>query len=99
MIASFQQILRAFLPLIKNTSSTIIIRGLSGITRIVILLLITRQFGPVEFGRLALVISVTEIFKIMSDAGLDIITIRRFSLHRRLSPRIMNNVLSLKLMT
>jgi O-antigen/teichoic acid export membrane protein len=99
MIASFQQMLHAFLPLIKNTGSTIIIRGLSGITRIVILLLITRQFGPVEFGRLALVISVTEIFKIMADTGLDIITIRRFSLHRRLSPRIMDNVLSLKLMT
>jgi O-antigen/teichoic acid export membrane protein len=99
MIASFKQILRTYLPLIKNTSSTIIIRGLSGITRIVILLLITRQFGPLEFGRLALAISVTEIFKIMADAGLDIITIRRFSLHRRLSSRIMNNVLSLKLVT
>jgi PST family polysaccharide transporter len=99
MIASIQNILRSFLPLIKNTGSTIIIRGLSGITRIVILLLITRQFGPVEFGRLALVISVTEIFKIMADTGIDIITIRRFSLHRRLSPRIMNNVLSLKLLT
>jgi len=99
MITSFPHILQTLLPLIKNTGSTIIIRGLSGITRVIILLLITRQFGPVEFGRLALVISVTEIFKVMSDAGLDIITIRRFSLHRRLSQRIMDNVLSLKLMT
>ena len=99
MITSSPPILQTLLPLIKNTGSTIIIRGLSGITRVVILLIITRQFGPVEFGRLALVISVTEIFKVMSDAGLDIITIRRFSLHRRLSKRIMDNVLSLKIMT
>jgi O-antigen/teichoic acid export membrane protein len=99
MIASIQKILRSFLPLIKNTSSTIIIRGLSGITRVVILLLITRQFGPVEFGRLALVISVTEIFKVMADIGLDTISIRRFSIHRRLSVKIMDVVLTLKLIT
>jgi O-antigen/teichoic acid export membrane protein len=99
MTTSFKQMLRAFLPLIKNTSSTIIIRGLSGIVRIFVLLLITRQFGPAEFGRLALVISVTEIFKVMADIGLDTISIRRFSLHRRLSPRIMDVVLTLKLMT
>ncbi len=99
MIVSFPHILRTLLPLIKNTGSTIIIRGLSGITRVVILLLITRQFGPVEFGRLVLVISVTEIFKVMADIGLDTIAIRRLSIHRRLSVKIMDVVLTLKLIT
>ncbi len=99
MIAFFQHIRQTFLPLIKNTGSTIIIRGLSGITRIVVLLLITRQFGPIEFGRLALVISMTEIFKVMADIGLDTIAIRRLSIHRRLSVKIMDVVLTLKLIT
>lgn len=99
MITSFPHILQTLLPLIKNTGSTIIIRGLSGITRVFILLLITRQFGPVEFGRLVLVISVTEIFKVLADIGLDSIAIRRLSIHRRLSVKIMDVVLTLKLIT
>ncbi len=99
MIAFFRHIQKTFLPLIKNTGSTIIIRGLSGITRVFILLLITRQFGPVEFGRLVLVLSVTEIFKVMADIGLDTIAIRRLSMHRRLSVKIMDVVLTLKLIT
>jgi O-antigen/teichoic acid export membrane protein len=99
MTAFSQHIKQTLLPLIKNTGSTIIIRGLSGITRIVILLLITRQFGPIEFGRLALAISVTEIFKVMADIGLDTIAIRRLSIHRRLSVKIMDVVLTLKLIT
>jgi O-antigen/teichoic acid export membrane protein len=88
-----------FLPIIKNTGSTVFIRGLFGVARIVVLLLIARQFGPSEFGRLSLVLSMVEIFKVMADFGLDTVSIRRFSVNRLLSERILRNALTLKLIS
>jgi PST family polysaccharide transporter len=49
MITSFPHIVRTLLPLIKNTGSTIIIRGLFGAARIVVLLFVAKHFGP-DFG-------------------------------------------------
>ena len=94
-----KSLFRNFLPIIKNTGSTVLIRGLFGVARIVVLLLITKQFGPTEFGRLSLVLSITEIFKVMADFGLDTIAIRRFSVNRLLSERILKNALTLKLIS
>jgi O-antigen/teichoic acid export membrane protein len=90
-------LLQNFLPIIKNTGSTVLIRGLFGVARIFVLLLITKQFGPSDFGRLSLVLSITEIFKVMADFGLDTVAIRRFSVNRLLSDRILKNALTLKL--
>lgn len=72
---------------------------MSGLTRLLLLLLIARQFGPGEFGRLALVLTVVEVFRVVADLGTDYVTIRRFSQDRVSSPDLMNNVLALKLLT
>lgn len=99
MITSFPHILQTLRPLIKNTGSTIIIRGLFGVARIVVLLFVAKHFGPEEFGRLSLVLSIIEIFKVMADFGIDTVTIRRFARNRLLSVTILRNVLTLKLIT
>ena len=93
------KLINQYLPIIKNTGSTIFIRGLFGTARIVLLLLIARQFGPLEFGRLSLVLSITEIFKVLADFGLDTVSIRRFSKNRLLSEAILSNALTIKLVS
>ena len=88
-----------FIPIIKNTSANIIIRGLFGIARVFLFLLIARKFGPEDFGRLSLVISIVEIFRVLADFGVDTVTIRRFSLNSSFSERLLGNALSLKLLS
>lgn len=87
------------ISIVRNTASTIVIRGLFGITRILLLLLIAKRFGPEDFGRLSLVLSLVEIVRVFADFGVDIVTIRRFSLNRLLSERLLGNALSLKLIS
>jgi O-antigen/teichoic acid export membrane protein len=83
----------------RNTGATVIIRGGSGIARILLLLLIAKRFGPEDFGRLSLVLSLVEIVRVIADFGLDIVTIRRFSVNKLLSERLLGNALSLKLIS
>jgi O-antigen/teichoic acid export membrane protein len=85
--------------IIRNTGATVLIRGGSGIARILLLLLIARRFGPEDFGRLALVLSLVEIVRVIADFGIDVVTIRRFSVNRLLSEKLLGNALSLKLIS
>lgn len=89
----------SILAIIKNTSATILVRGLSGLTRIILMLLIAKSFGPVDFGRLSLVLAVVELFKVIADFAVDVVTIRRFSQNRLLSGRLLGNVLTFKLLS
>lgn len=83
----------------RNTGATVLIRGLFGITRIFLLLLIAKRFGPTDFGRLSLVLSLVEIVRVIADFGVDMVTIRRFSVNRLLSERLLGNTLTLKLIS
>lgn len=89
----------SLLSIARNTGATVIIRGGSGIARILLLLLIAKRFGPDDFGRLSLVLSLVEIVRVIADFGLDVVTIRRFSINKLLSERILGNALSLKLIS
>jgi O-antigen/teichoic acid export membrane protein len=97
VITSLKNSIIRLLPIFKNTSSTVVIRGLFGVARILVLLLVARQFAPEEFGRLSLILSITEIFKVFADFGLDTITIRRYSMERHSTENVLNTVLSMKL--
>jgi O-antigen/teichoic acid export membrane protein len=85
--------------IVRNTGATVLIRGGSGIARLLLLLLIAKRFGPEDFGRLSLVLSLVEIVRVIADFGLDIVTIRRFSVNKLLSERLLGNVLTLKLIS
>lgn len=87
------------LPIIKNTSSTVLVRGLIGLVRIILLLLIARKFGPADFGRLSLALSVVELFRFAADFGIDTVLIRQFSINRIPTIKLLSNSLILKLLT
>ena len=62
-----------------NSAFGVASRAMSGFCRAGILLLIASRYGPTIFGKLALAISMTEIFRIFSEFGVDTISIRRFA--------------------
>ena len=62
-----------------NSAFGVASRAMSGFCRAGILLLIASRYGPNIFGKLALAISMTEIFRIFSEFGVDTISIRRFA--------------------
>lgn len=64
---------------IANSFFGVASRAMSGFSRAGILLLIAGKYGPTLFGKLALAISMMEIFRAFSEFGLDTVAIRRFS--------------------
>lgn len=64
---------------IRNSFFGVASRAASGFSRAGILLLIAGKYGPTLFGKLALAISMMEIFRAFSEFGLDTVSIRRFS--------------------
>ncbi len=74
-------------------------RAISGFSRAGILLLIASKYGPTLFGKLALAISVMEIFRTFSEFGIDTIAIRRFAQETELQrTRLLRRIISSKLM-
>jgi len=84
--------------IVKNTSATVVVRGTFGLARIVILLLIAGKFGPSEFGRLALALSIVDILKVVADLGIDTIAIRYFAANAARTEEFFNSVISLKVL-
>ena len=64
---------------LNNSMAGVACRAASGFSRAGILLLIASTYGPLLFGKLALAISVMEIFRTFSEFGIDTIAIRRFA--------------------
>jgi len=64
---------------ITNSFYGVASRAMSGFSRAGIMLLIAGKYGPTLFGKLALAISMMEIFRAFSEFGLDTVSIRRFS--------------------
>lgn len=64
---------------ITNSIFGVVSRAMSGFSRAGIMLLIAGKYGPTLFGKLALAISMMEIFRAFSEFGLDTVAIRRFS--------------------
>ena len=64
---------------LNNSVFGVASRAVSGFSRAGILLFIASKYGPALFGKLALAISVMEIFRVFSEFGIDTIAIRRFA--------------------
>ncbi len=64
---------------IANSFFGVSTRAMSGFSRAGVLLLIAGKYGPTLFGKLALAISMMEIFRAFSEFGLDTVAIRRFA--------------------
>ena len=84
---------------ITNSFYGVASRAMSGFSRAGIMLLIAGKYGPTLFGKLALAISMMEIFRAFSEFGLDTVSIRRFSQQNESSrPRLLVQVVSSKLL-
>lgn len=84
--------------LIRNSLSTLFVRGVLGAGRILILLLIARGFEPAEFGIFILVFSFVEVSKAIAEFGIDTVSIREFT-KVRAPHRFLETVLFLKIGT
>jgi O-antigen/teichoic acid export membrane protein len=82
--------------ILTNTGSTVLIRGFVGAARILLLLLIAGKFGPTDFGRLSLALSVVELFRFGADLGLDTVLVRQFSISQTPAEKLLSASLILK---
>ncbi len=82
-----------------NSAFGVATRATSGFCRAGILLLIASRYGPAVFGKLALAISMTEIFRIFSEFGIDTIAIRRFARSTAVQrPNLLAQIMTSKLL-
>ena len=59
--------------IVRNSFSTILVRGIFGFARIIVLLLLAKTYGIREFGLFSLILIFMEIAKVVSDLGVDIV--------------------------
>lgn len=86
----------ALSTIVENTIVMVFLKGLAGIARVVLFLLIARRFGPAEFGIFSLVYAFVEIFRYTSDLGIDTVLIRRFSRQQAQTETLLGNAITLK---
>ncbi|MBI3802780.1 MAG: flippase [Nitrospirae bacterium] len=99
MINTFRAVLRksgALSAIVENTMVMVFLKGLTGIARVFLFLLIARQFGPAEFGVFSLVYAFVEIFRSLSDLGVDTVLIRRLSRQQGAVEALIGNAFALK---
>jgi O-antigen/teichoic acid export membrane protein len=85
--------------ILRNSFSTIIVRGAFGFARIIVLLFLAKTYGVREFGLFSLILIFIEIAKVASDAGVDIVSIRRFAANQKNIPTVLDSILGLKLLS
>ncbi len=66
-------------PLLSNTASSIIIRGTTTLTRIVVLFIIAKHTNPQFFGIITFAVTIAEIAKVITDFGVDTYAIREYA--------------------
>jgi O-antigen/teichoic acid export membrane protein len=84
---------------VRNSFSTILVRGIFGFARIIVLLLLAKTYGIREFGLFSLILIFMEIAKVVSDLGVDIVSIRRFAADPKNVHAILESILGLKLLS
>ena len=85
--------------ILRNSFSTIIVRGAFGFARIIVLLFLAKTYGVREFGLFSLILIFIEIAKVASDVGVDIVSIRRFAANQKNIPTVLDSILGLKLLS
>ena len=91
-----------FLPpslraIVRNSFSTIIVRGTFGFARIIIFMILAKVYGAEYFGLYSLILIIIEIAKVFSDLGVDIVSIRKFAADPKNIHSILESILGLKL--
>ena len=85
--------------IVKNGGVTFIGDNLLKVISTVIVILIARYLGDVEYGKFTFALSFTGLFLILMDLGTRILIVREISQKRNEAPKIVANVLMLKFIT
>jgi len=86
----------ALSAIVENAVVMVFLKGLAGIARVGLFLLVARRFGPSAFGLFSLIYAFVEIFRVVSDFGLDTILIRSLARQQNRSEVLLGNALTLK---
>ena len=63
----------------SNSIFAVATRAIGGLSRIGVMLFVAGRYGPTLFGKVALAISLVEVFRNFSEFGLDTIALRKYS--------------------
>lgn len=67
-------------PVLSNTLSVVILRGITTLTRLTLLFITARYAVPALFGMLIFALTVAEIARVVADFGLDMYVVREFAM-------------------
>ncbi|MGD0590387.1 MAG: oligosaccharide flippase family protein [Bacteroidota bacterium] len=84
--------------IVRNSFSTVIVRGTFGFARIIIFMVLAKTYGAAYFGLYSLILIIIEITKVVSDLGVDIVSIRRLAADSKNIHSILESILGLKLL-
>ena len=76
--------LRALLlrPVLANSAALVVLRATNLAARLALLFVIARLVQPTEFGLVVFALSIVEIAKVVSDFGMDTLSIREYAMDR-----------------
>jgi len=80
----------------KNATVTFIGNNLLKILSTILVILIARYLGDVEYGKFTFALSFTGLFLVLMDLGTRILIVREISQNKKQAPKIVANVLMLK---
>src|SRR3989344_7658962 len=80
----------------KNAGVTFIGNNLLKILSTILVILIARYLGDVEYGKFTFALSFTGLFLVLMDLGTRILIVREISQNKKQAPKIVANVLMLK---
>lgn len=83
----------------RNSFSTVIVRGSFGLTRIIILMLIAKVYGPYAFGLFTLALTFMEITKVAADIGVDVVSIRRYGSEKKNPHALLESIIGFKIIS
>lgn len=84
--------------LARNSFATALVRALSGASRLC-LIWVARHLAAEDFGRIALVMAFVEIFRVLADAGVSLVSIRQLAVETTRTEQWVDSCLGLNLVT
>src|SRR3989344_7967208 len=82
--------------IVKNATVTFIGNNLLKILSTILVILIARYLGDVEYGKFTFALSFTGLFLVLMDLGTRILIVREISQNKKEASKIVANVLMLK---
>jgi O-antigen/teichoic acid export membrane protein len=83
--------------LIKNTFYLALSEGISMVILFLISVLVARNLGDTVYGQFAFVLAFAQIWQVIADFGLTMIAVREISTSSQNTSKLLNNLLSLKI--